>query len=195
MKPRSFAVFAELLRTGSGLVIGPDKVYLLETRLAPILKERGLADLDALAAHVLPGGVGALEHRVIDAMTTNESFFFRDDKPFVHFRTHALPRLHATRPPSARLRIWSAASSAGQEAYSLAMILAECRPQMHAREVEIIGTDISHEQTQRARGKGRDLHPVRGAARPADAVPGEILPQGRRQLAGQRCDPRHGVVP
>ncbi len=150
MKPRSFAVFAALLRAGSGLVIGPDKTYLLETRLAPLLKERGLPDLDALAAHVLPGGDGVLERRVIDAMTTNESFFFRDDKPFVHFRTQALPRLHAARPASVKLRVWSAAASAGQEAYSLAMILAEDRAQLGGRGVEIIGTDISREQTLRA---------------------------------------------
>jgi chemotaxis protein methyltransferase CheR len=150
MRPRSFAVYAALLRAGSGLVIGPDKTYLLETRLAPILREQGLHDLDALAGRLLPGGAGSLERRVIEAMTTNESFFFRDDKPFAHFRTHALPRLHATRPAAAKLRIWSAASSAGQEAYSLAMILAEQRTQMHARAVEILGTDISREQTRRA---------------------------------------------
>jgi chemotaxis protein methyltransferase CheR len=150
MKPQSFAVFAALLRSGSGLVIGPEKIYLLETRLATILKVHGLRDLDALAERVRPGGIGALERQVIEAMTTNESFFFRDDKPFVHFRTHTLPRLHATRPASAKLRIWSAASSAGQEAYSLAMILAECGAQMHARGFEILGTDISREQTLRA---------------------------------------------
>jgi chemotaxis protein methyltransferase CheR len=150
MKPQSFAALAALLRQGSGLVIGPDKTYLLETRLAAILKQQGLRDLDALAERVRPGGAGVLERQVIEAMTTNESFFFRDDKPFAHFRIHTLPRLHATRPASAKLRIWSAASSAGQEAYSLAMILAECRAQMNARGVEIFGTDISREQTLRA---------------------------------------------
>ena len=150
MKPQSFETLASLLRQGSGLVIGPDKTYLLETRLTAILKTAGLRDLDALAERVRPGGAGVLERQVIEAMTTNESFFFRDDKPFAHFRTHALPRLHASRPAAAKLRIWSAASSAGQEAYSLAMILAECRPQMSARSVEIIGTDISREQMLRA---------------------------------------------
>jgi chemotaxis protein methyltransferase CheR len=119
MKPQSFTTFARLLHAGSGLVIGPDKTYLLETRLTPILKQQGLRDLDALAERIRPDGAGALERRVIEAMTTNESFFFRDDKPFTHFRASALPRLQ-----SARLRVWSAASSAGQEAYSLAIILA-----------------------------------------------------------------------
>jgi chemotaxis protein methyltransferase CheR len=84
-------------------------------------------------------------------MTTNESFFFRDDKPFAHVRAHALPRLHAARPTGAKLRIWSAAASSGQEAYSLAMLLAEQRAMLTGREVEILGTDLSREQLARAR--------------------------------------------
>lgn len=150
MTPQSFETVAVLLRNGSGLVIGPDKLYLLETRLAPMLRAHRLPDLDALAAK-LRGGAPALERDVIEAMTTNESSFFRDDKPFLHVRTQALPRLHATRPPTARLRIWSAAASTGQEAYSLAMILAENRAQFGAREVEIVGTDIAREPLARAR--------------------------------------------
>jgi chemotaxis protein methyltransferase CheR len=150
MRPQSFAALAALLHAGSGLVIGPDKTYLLETRLAGIVRDQGLRDLDALAERVGAGGAGALERQIIEAMTTNESFFFRDDRPFAHFRTHALSRLLATRPASARLRIWSAACSAGQEAYSLAMILAEGRAQMNGRSIEILGTDISREQTLRA---------------------------------------------
>jgi chemotaxis protein methyltransferase CheR len=151
MKAQSFAVFARLLQSGSGLVIGPDKTYLLETRLAPILKQQGLRDLDALAERVRPDRSGALERQVIEAMTTNESFFFRDDKPFAHFRSQALPRLHAARGAGARLRVWSAASSAGQEAYSLAMILSETSSALNGRAVEILGTDISVEQVERAR--------------------------------------------
>ena len=84
-------------------------------------------------------------------MTTNESFFFRDDKPFQHFRAQALPRLLAARPPGSTLRIWSAASSSGQEAYSLAMILAEATALLGDRKVEIVGTDIAREQLPRAR--------------------------------------------
>jgi chemotaxis protein methyltransferase CheR len=151
MKPRSFETVATMLRNGSGLVIGPDKQYLLETRLASILKQHGLRDLDALAERVNVAASGVLERQVIEAMTTNESFFFRDEKPFIHFRTQALPQLLAGRPAGAKLRIWSAAASSGQEAYSLAMILAECRAQLGARPVEIVGTDISPEQITRAR--------------------------------------------
>lgn len=151
MKPSSFETIAACLRNGSGLVIGPDKTYLLEARLGRILREKGLPGLDALAERIAVGRDPALVREVVEAMTTNESFFFRDDKPFAHFRTHALPRLLAARPPGARLRIWSAAASSGQEAYSLAMILDACRAQMASRPVEILGTDISREQIARAR--------------------------------------------
>jgi chemotaxis protein methyltransferase CheR len=153
MKPHSFDALAAMLRASSGLVLGPDKTYLLETRLAPVLKRHAIRDLDALASLIAPGGGAsrALADDVIDAMTTNESFFFRDDKPFTHFRTQALPAMLAARPAGARLRIWSAAASSGQEAYSLAMILAEARASLAGRSVEILGTDISREQLTRAR--------------------------------------------
>ena len=155
MRPQSFDLLAGLLRGGSGLVIGPDKTYLLETRLSPILREHKLADLDALADRLRPGaaapGRAALEREVVEAMTTNESFFFRDDKPFAHLRAHALPRLLAVRPATARLRIWSAAASTGQEAYSLAMIMAEQRGALGGRSVEILGTDLSRAPLARAR--------------------------------------------
>jgi len=150
MKPRSFEILAALLLRGSGLVIGPEKQYLLETRLGGIMRQIGAADLDQLAERLQAPGSGDAERQVIEAMTTNESFFFRDEKPFIHFRTTALPRLHATRPPGARVRIWSAASSSGQEAYSLAMIIAEMRASLGSREVEIVGTDLSREQVHRA---------------------------------------------
>ena len=147
----AFEHLATLLHTRSGLVIGPDKVYLLETRLQPIMKQHRLADLTALADRTRGAGADALIRQVVEAMTTNESFFFRDDKPFLHFRSQALPRLIAARPPGQGLRIWSAASSSGQEAYSLAMILAECRATLGGRPMEIIGTDIARDQLARAR--------------------------------------------
>jgi len=154
MKPSSFDALAALLYHGSGLVVGPDKLYLLENRLGPILKRHGIATLDALGdkIRVAPAGAtqGRLELEIIEAMTTNESFFFRDEKPFTHFRTHALPRLLAQRAASVPLRIWSAAASTGQEAYSLAMILTEAKAQLASRHVEIIGTDIAREPLARA---------------------------------------------
>ena len=151
MTPQSFEVFATVLHASSGLAIGPDKAYLLETRLAPLLRREGMPGLDALAARLRSAAQTPLAREVVEAMTTNESFFFRDDKPFTHLRTQALPRLHAARPAGARLRLWSAAASTGQEAYSLAMVVAEGRLALGSRDVEILGTDIAREPLARAR--------------------------------------------
>ncbi|HXD38720.1 MAG TPA: protein-glutamate O-methyltransferase CheR [Rhodanobacter sp.] len=151
LAPGAFETFAALLKSRSGLVIGPDKTYLLETRLASITKRENLRDLNALADRLRGGGAEAIARDVVEAMTTNESFFFRDDKPFQHFRAHALPRLLAARSAGSSLRIWSAASSSGQEAYSLAMILSEMRAPVGDRRVEILGTDIARDQIARAR--------------------------------------------
>jgi chemotaxis protein methyltransferase CheR len=147
----AFETFATLLKNKSGLVIGTDKLYLLETRLAPILKREQLRDLAALAGRLRTPGNDALVRQVVEAMTTNESFFFRDDKPFQHLRNQALPRLLASRPAGAPLRIWSAASSSGQEAYSVAMIMSDCQQSLGNRRIEIIGTDLARDQVGRAR--------------------------------------------
>jgi chemotaxis protein methyltransferase CheR len=151
LSPLSFETLANLLKTKSGLIIGKDKLYLLETRLSDIVKREKLTDMNGLAERIRRPGSDALARDVVEAMTTNESFFFRDDKPFQHFRTQALPRLVAARPAGSTIRIWSAASSSGQEAYSLAMIVAECSTLLSGRKVEIIGTDIAREQLSRAR--------------------------------------------
>jgi chemotaxis protein methyltransferase CheR len=153
MKPSSFDILAALLQRSSGLVIGPEKKYLLETRLATVMRDHTIRDLDQLAERLQRPSAGTteIERQIVEAMTTNESFFFRDDKPFTHVRMVALPQLHAARPAGAKIRIWSAASSSGQEAYSLAMIVAELRPVLGSRIVEIVGTDLSREQVLRAR--------------------------------------------
>ncbi len=105
----AFAEIARHVQARSGLALGPEKLYLLETRLAPILRREKLADLSALAQN-LPRNETLLR-AVVEAMTTNESLFFRDTTPFQHLRTVALPRLHRDRPAGQKLRIWSAASS------------------------------------------------------------------------------------
>ena len=147
----AFETFAALLKARSGLAIGPDKAYLLEARLAALLRRLDLGSLDALAARLRLPAQDALAAEVVEAMTTNESFFFRDDKPFAHFRAHALPRLCAARPAGLGLRIWSAAAATGQEAYSIAMLIAEHRATLAGRPVTIIGTDIARAPLERAR--------------------------------------------
>jgi chemotaxis protein methyltransferase CheR len=151
LSPIAFETLANLLKTRSGLVIGKDKVYLLETRLVSLVKREKLADLNELAERLRRPGSDPLIRDVVEAMTTNESFFFRDDKPFQHFRAQALPRMAAARPPGSALRVWSAAASSGQEAYSLAMIVTESSTVLAGRKVEIVGTDIARDQLARAR--------------------------------------------
>jgi chemotaxis protein methyltransferase CheR len=151
LSPVAFDTLATMLKTKSGLIIGTDKLYLLETRLSGIVKREKLTDMNELAERLRRPGSDALTRDVVEAMTTNESFFFRDEKPFIHFRGQALPRLVAARPAGSTLRVWSAASSSGQEAYSLAMIVAESNAALGGRKVEIVGTDIARDQLARAR--------------------------------------------
>jgi chemotaxis protein methyltransferase CheR len=150
LSPGNFAWLADFLKAQSGLVLGPDKEYLLDSRLSPIARHEGCAGLDPLVAKLRAAPAGPLAATVIEAMTTNESFFFRDSKPFEHFRA-MLPALCAARQRRVGLRIWSAACSTGQEAYSLAMILSEAKAVLNGREVEIVGTDLSLDVLTRAR--------------------------------------------
>jgi chemotaxis protein methyltransferase CheR len=150
MNAESFAFIAGLVKSRSGLLLTADKGYMLETRLAPLLKREGLASLDALALKLRDPRMAGLADQVTEALTTNESSFFRDGKPFDHL-SRLLPVLAAARPAGARLRLWSAACSTGQEAYSIAMILAELAPALGGRGAEILGTDISQEVLARAR--------------------------------------------
>lgn len=146
-----FDTIAGLLKQRSGLSIGFDKIYLLETRLAAVLKRENLRDLSALAARLRRPGNDLLAAEIVEAMTTNETLFFRDHKPFAHLRGVELPRLLKARGVGETLRFWSAAASSGQEAYSMAMLLEELRGQIGERKIEIVGTDIAREPLKRAR--------------------------------------------
>ena len=144
-----FNTIATMLKARSGLTLGPDKLYLMETRLVSIMRRENARDLTALAERMRAGS--PLEREVVEAMTTNESLFFRDTKPFDAMRLRVLPRLHAARAPGTRLRIWSAAASTGQEAYSIAMVLAELAHSLGDRKTDVIGTDIARDALKRAR--------------------------------------------
>jgi chemotaxis protein methyltransferase CheR len=145
----AYAAIAATLKRRSGLILGPDKHYLLETRLAGLMKREKLPTLEDLVARMAPGS--ALETETVEAMTTNESLFFRDGKPFDTLRGRVLPRLHTARAPGTPLRIWSAAAANGQEAYSIAMVAADMAPALGGRRVEIVATDIASEPLARAR--------------------------------------------
>lgn len=144
-----FDEVAILVKARSGLDLGPEKVYLVDTRLAAIARRLGVRGYAALVPQLRTDR--ALQDEVVEALTTNETLFFRDTKPFDHLRTVALPRLHAHRPPGMPLRIWSAAASTGQEAYSLAMMVSEMGPALKGRAVQILGTDLARAPLARAR--------------------------------------------
>ncbi|WP_197974941.1 CheR family methyltransferase [Phaeovibrio sulfidiphilus] len=150
MKPEDFEFIVQMLRTRSGLVLGPDKAYLLESRLMPLARKKGFKGIDDLIDQLRRRNL-PLEKEVVDAMTTNESFFFRDTKPFDHFRKIVLPRLIETRAAKRSFRIWCAAASSGQEPYSLAMIIQQEAQKLAGWNIDIIGTDISSEILKKAR--------------------------------------------
>ena len=142
-----FDTIAAALKARSGLSLSADKDYLVQARLEPILKRRSLASLTVLADRMRSDP--SLEREVVEAMTTNETFFFRDGRPFDHLRDVTLPMLHGSRPKGMTLRIWSAAASTGQEAYSLAMLISEMGSALAGRVIEIVGTDIAREPLAR----------------------------------------------
>ena len=160
-----FATIAELVRARSGIVLGLDKAYLVESRLEHLIRTRRLTDLAGLSAKLRSHPTEVLVHDVVEAMTTNETLFFRDTRPFEHLLATALPATHAARPLGQPLRIWSAASSSGQEAYSIAMTVMDAG--LSQRPVQIVGTDISTEQLARARlGIYSDFEIQRGLSTP-----------------------------
>jgi chemotaxis protein methyltransferase CheR len=151
MNSADFHFLAAFLKERSGLIIGPDKTYLLEARLGPLLKTEGLSDMSELVERLHQPGRSAVKEKVVDAMTTNETSFFRDSHPFDNLRKSVIPGLIARRAATRTLRIWSAACSTGQEPYSLVMMLKEHFPVLSGWKVEIIATDLSTSVLVRAR--------------------------------------------
>ncbi len=149
MKQDDVAYLAQMLRRRSGLVLTQPKSEALESRLAPVVRRFGFRDVDALVSE-LRHGRDALARAVTEAMTTNESSFFRDWAVFEHFRNKILPALLAQRAATKRLRIWSAACAAGQEPYSIAMLLDDHKLPAQGWTVDLIATDLSAEMIARA---------------------------------------------
>ncbi len=151
MTDLDFEFLRGFLKTRSGLAMTAEKRYLVESRLTPICRQRGLASLHDLVAQLRLGHDTALERAVVEAMTTNETFFFRDRVPFDLFRDVLLPQAIARNAARRRLRIWCAASSTGQEPYSIAMLLQEAGPRLAGWQVELVATDLSLEVIERAK--------------------------------------------
>jgi chemotaxis protein methyltransferase CheR len=150
MKPGDFEFVSTLVRERSGLVLTADKAYLVESRLAPIARREGFGSIDDLVGAIRLRRDGRLIDFVVDAMTTNETFFFRDKTPFEILETKVLPELAAAKRGQT-IKVWCAAASTGQEPYSIAMIADAMAPRLNGCKVEIIGTDISERCLEKAR--------------------------------------------
>jgi chemotaxis protein methyltransferase CheR len=169
MAPDDFQFLARLLRRRSGLSLTPDKRALIERRLAPVVRRFHFKNAAALICE-LRLGREALAAAVTEAMTVNESSFFRDPALFANFAVRVLPRVVAARMHHKRLRIWAAACAAGQEAYSIAILLSEMGLTREGWNIDLIATDLSGEAIQRAEAgryaacemeRGLDAHAMR----------------------------------
>ncbi|MCW5704613.1 MAG: protein-glutamate O-methyltransferase CheR [Bradyrhizobium sp.] len=149
MTPSDYDYLRKLLKERSGLDLSAEKQYLVEGRLLPLARKAGVPGIPELVQK-MKGGAQALTTEVVEAMTTNETFFFRDKIPFDYLKDFVLPALIKARAAKRVLRIWCAASSTGQEPYSIAMVLKET-PALAGWRTEIIGTDLSQEVLEKSK--------------------------------------------
>jgi len=149
--PLDYDFLRQALKQRSGLTLGADRHYLLESRLLPLARQKGFVGVGELVLALKSGGDGALMTAVVEAMTTNESSFFRDKAPFEHFRRTIMPALLAARRQSRTIRIWCAAAATGQEPYSLAICLQEIASTIAGWRIEILATDLSGAVLNKAR--------------------------------------------
>lgn len=143
-KPRkdNLEIICNFIRQESAIDVQPGKEYLLESRLMPIVADLNLRDMDHLAAALRDGVSSVVRQRVVEAMTTNETSFFRDQHPFELLKKRLIPDAMVRRATDRKLTIWSAACSSGQEPYSIAMMLREDFPELAAWKTNIIATDL-----------------------------------------------------
>jgi len=148
--PPDYEYLRKLLKDHSGLDLSADKQYLIESRLLPLSRKCGVSGIGDLVQK-MKGGSSTIIAQVVEAMTTNETFFFRDKVPFEHFRDTIMPEMLKARINRKSIRIWCAAGSTGQEPYSLAMSLKEMGAALAGWRVEIIATDLSTEVLEKSK--------------------------------------------
>jgi chemotaxis protein methyltransferase CheR len=148
--PADYQYLCNLLRRHSGLFLAAGKHYLLESRLLPITRKIGVTDLSELVQRLQSAPDEKLVVEIVEAMTTNETFFFRDKQPFEQLRDLIVPQVLSARQHKRSIRVWCAAASTGQEPYSVAMYLSEMASSFPGWNIEIIATDISTEVLERA---------------------------------------------
>ena len=150
MTPLDYEFLRKLLKERSGLDLSADKQYLVESRLLPLARRAGLGGITELVQKMRSSSE-QLTAQVVEAMTTNETFFFRDKIPFDNLSEVILPALIQARASRRSLRIWSAACSSGQEPYSIAMCLREYGAALSGWRIEIVATDLSHEVLEKSK--------------------------------------------
>lgn len=158
--PTEFIFIRDLLKAETAIVLEQGKEYLVDTRLAPIVRSAGLESISALVEALKRPANDELKRKVIEALTTNETSFFRDFEPFEVLRTIVLPDLIAKRRTTRRIDIWCAAASTGQEPYSIAMLVKECVPASLGYTVNIHATDIAADILARAKSGSFSQHEV-----------------------------------
>lgn len=151
MTELDFEFLRAYLKQRSGLALTAEKRYLVESRLAPVCRRFAFATLHDLIGSLKLPHSGDVERAVVEAMTTNETFFFRDRTPFDMFRDVVLPQAIQRNAARKKLRIWCAAASTGQEPYSIAMLLQEAAPRLAGWQIDLVATDISGEVIEKAK--------------------------------------------
>jgi chemotaxis protein methyltransferase CheR len=151
MTPGDFDYLRQFLRERSGLVLAVEKQYLAESRLLPVARRNAMSTLAELIERLRNRAPAPLCAQVVEAMTTNETFFFRDKIPFEHFRDTIMPSLLAARAREKRIRIWCTAASTGQEPYSLAMAIKTMGSAIAGYRIDILATDLSSEVLEKAK--------------------------------------------
>ena len=151
IEANEFAFVAKLVDQRTGIVLEKGKEYLVESRLGPLAAREGLASLSALVARLKEAGAEPLARKVCDAMTTNETSFFRDVHPFETLRRTVLPDLIERRKATRQLSFWCAAASTGQESYSVLLTLLEHFPQLADWKLSFVATDICGDVLAKAR--------------------------------------------
>ena len=184
------------MRERCGVVMEPEQIYLLEARLRPVARRHAFSSIaDYVNAACAPTAPRELSSALIDAMTTHETFFFRDAAFFETLDTCIVPRVAASLGGTRTLRIWCAACSTGQEPYSVAMLLAERHPALFER-TEIVATDVSELTLEQASAgvfstleTNRGLHATR-LVRHFEQTPGgfRVLERLRRRICWQACN-------
>jgi chemotaxis protein methyltransferase CheR len=150
VNPPDYEYLRKVLKDLSGLDLSADKQYLIESRLLPLARKSGMAGIGDLVQK-MKGGSAPLINQVVEAMTTNETFFFRDKVPFDHLRDTIMPEILRTRAVRKSIRIWCAAGSTGQEPYSIAMCLKEMGAVVGGWRIEILATDLSQEVLEKSK--------------------------------------------